>query len=226
MTCGVGAAFNDAMTRTPRRVPIALVEDHEGTRAALASDLRDFASRVELVATFSNAEAFLASGSKATVDVALVDLGLPGMSGSALIRTLGEAAPAVRALALTAFDDEANVFEAIRAGAYGYLLKDEPTERLVSAIEEAVAGAHPVSSRVTGFLILGALRAAPPVALSDREEELARAFAEGLSYAECAARMGISVGTVQDYVKRLYRKLDVSSKKEVREWVARHVGGR
>lgn len=201
-------------------VRVAVVEDHAATREALVRLVEAFPQRLRLVCAIADAESFLRSGKLKDVQVALADLMLPGKSGSELIAELSTVAPELRCLALTAFDSEPQVLEAIRAGAYGYLLKDEPKERLVSAIEEAAAGAHPVSSRVAGFLFTHTRRAPAPVALSDREEELARALADGLSYQECATRMGIAIGTVQDYVKRLYRKLDVSSKKEVRAWVS------
>ncbi len=211
------------MPSTSREILVALIEDHAATRTALVDALGDYRGRVRLMFAVGHAAAFFAALESNPVDVALVDLRLPGIDGNELIRTLGEQAPAVRALALTSFDDDASVIDAIRAGAHGYLLKDEPIERLVQSIEEAAAGAHPVSSRVAGFLITHARRAPAPASLSDREEELAVSLSQGLTYADCAQQMGISVGTVQEYVKRLYRKLDVNSKKEVREWVARFV---
>jgi DNA-binding NarL/FixJ family response regulator len=204
-------------SRPPIRV--AIVEDHAATRDALRADLSDFPGRLEVAAAFGDARVFVRACSTLLIDVALVDLGLPGMSGTEAIEALARIMPNARAIALTAFSDEKSVVEAIRAGAYGYLLKDEPLERLVRAIEDAAAGETPVSSRVAGFLIARARRAPPPVALSERESELSVALADGLSYAECGARMGVSHGTVQEYVKRLYRKLDVNSRKEVREWV-------
>ncbi len=211
------------MTSTPGKpVRVALIEDHTGTRNAFMQVLGDFKTRVELVTTAPHAEDFLKRFKALDLQVVLVDLNLPGVSGIELIRGLSESSPQLRSVALTTFEDETTVVDAVRAGAHGYLLKDEPPERLVRAIEEAAAGEHPVSSRVAGFLLLHARRAPPPVALSDREEELATALAEGLTYSECAPRMGIGLGTVQDYVKRIYRKLDINSKKEVREWVARY----
>ena len=207
---------------TPSSTPpirVAIVEDHAASREALLDDLSDFPGRLEVAAAFADARAFMRASSTLRIDVVLVDLGLPCMSGTEAIEALARTMPNVRSIALTAFSDEKSVVEAIRAGAYGYLLKDEPIERLVRAIEEAAAGENPVSSRVAGFLIARARRAPPPVALSDRESELSVALADGLSYAECGARMGVTLGTVQEYVKRLYRKLDVNSRREVREWV-------
>lgn len=210
------------MTTKLERLPqLALVEDHPATRAEMRRILSDFASRAELVDVFVDAESFLASGVEARIDVVLMDLGLPGMSGTEAIRALGATSPAVRAVALTAFDDERNLFEALRAGAHGYVLKDEPAERIVQAVEDAAAGAHPISSRVAGFLVLHARETEESVALSAREDQLAGLLARGSTYADCAATMDVTVGTVQDYVKRLYRKLDVHSRAEVRAWVQR-----
>jgi DNA-binding NarL/FixJ family response regulator len=197
----------------------ALVEDHADTRAAIAQTLARFPDRVDLLGTFADAEAFLASDVRSRVQVALIDLGLPAMSGCELISALRRDAPDACAIALTVFDDEETVFAAMTAGASGYLLKDEPSDQLVRAIEDAACGRNPISSRVTSFLIQEVVRRVPKVLLSDRETEVARALSSGLSYAECGERLGIQLGTVQDYVKRIYRKLDVHSKQEVRRWV-------
>ena len=211
------------MTTTIQPVRVALVEDHAATRAAIAQILGDFATRIDLVLTVADGESLLRVLSKRQLDVALVDLKLPGMDGCEVIAALREQAPRVRALALTTFDDEETLFDAMRAGAYGYLLKDEAPERLAHAIADAAGGGHPISSRVAGFLIAHARQRPPPIVLSEREEELALALAKGLTYAECAAHMNIGVGTVQDYVKRVYRKLDVRSKSEIRRWVTRYL---
>jgi len=201
---------------------IALVEDHPATREELASLLAELQA-VELVGTHPSADAFFQSLDPLSIDVVLMDLMLPGMSGIDAIRKLAAQAPRVRAVALTSCDDEPTVIDAIRAGAFGYLLKDEPKARLLAAIEEAARGATPVSSRIAGFLLTHARRSPPPVSLSEREEELAGALADGLTYVECTARMGVSLGTVQEYVKRLYRKLEVNSRSEVKAWVRRHL---
>ncbi len=207
-----------------RQVRIALVEDHEGTRVALRDTLRGYPTRIEVVAAFADGESLLRSSLRRLLDVAVVDLGLPGLSGGETIRALSAELPAVHCVALTVFEDEESVLDVMRAGAYGYLLKDEPDERLISAIEEAAVGSHPLSSRIAGFLIAEARRSPPKIVLTDREEQVARALAEGASYLECADRLGIALGTVQDHVKRIYRKLDVGSKKEVRLWLERRAG--
>lgn len=209
---------------SPMPIPVVLVEPHAVERTELAQILVGYPDRVRLVAALSDPRALSLAVRGLDAGVALIALRRPGLHGPELIRQLGQAAPRVRAVVLTACDDEASVLDAIRAGAHGYLLRDEPSERLIAAIEDASGGGHPVSSRVAGFIIAQARRAPLRAVLSDREEELAAALAAGLTYAESAARMGIAVGTVQDYVKRLYRKLDVTSRREVRSWVVARQG--
>jgi DNA-binding NarL/FixJ family response regulator len=202
-----------------RRLRVALVEDHDATREELVLALGRFAERLDLVEAFGQAEAFLASPALESVDVALVDLRLPQQTGVELIRRLAETHPQIRAIALTAFDDEQTVIDVLQAGAFGYLLKDESMVRIVSAVEEAAAGEHPVSSRIAGFLVSRLRADQPSISLSARETQLARELAKGRTYGECAAAMDIGIGTVQDHVKSLYRKLRVRSRAEVRTWV-------
>lgn len=200
---------------------VALVEDHAATREGLARELAEASQHISSVLAVPDGETLLASPRLGEVDVALVDLRLPGLTGAQTITRLGEVAPRVRAVVLTAIDESKSVFEVIASGAVGYLLKSEPFERLLSAVLEAADRQHPFSSRVAGYL-LTQLRPAAAPELSPREKELAAALAEGLSYADCASRLGIALGTVQHHVKNLYRKLDVNSKQEVRSWVQRH----
>lgn len=154
-----------------------------------------------------------------SVDVVLVDLALPGVSGAEVIRTLAREVSGAKVIALTSFDDEESVFEALSAGAHGFLLKDEPVDRVIQAISDVLSGLRPLSSGVTHFVIDQALRFASRISLTDRETEVAVSLAEGTSYAECGERFGIAIGTVQDNVKRIYRKLGISSKRELRLWV-------
>ncbi len=207
---------------TAAPVPVAIVEDHAATRAELAAGIREHADRVRLVATFADAESLLVSPLLRTVVVVLIDLRLPRMTGADLIRRLVEIAPELRSVALTVFEDEASVLSALMSGAHGYLSKNEPLERVIRAVEEAAVGEHPISNRLLGLLVSRVRLSPPPVSLTAREQRLAASLAEGLSYAQCATTMGIGVGTVQTYVKTLYRKLGVSSRAEVRDWLRRY----
>lgn len=208
------------MIQQPLR--IALVEDHAGTREALMRALSGASSQVTVTGAYESAEAFLLAAARIDLDVLLVDLNLGKMNGVQLIEALHHTKPALKCVALTGLADEDAVLDAIRVGACGYLLKDEPTARIVDAVLEAAAGAYPVSSRVAGFLFRCASRAPMPVEVSPRELELAECLAQGMSYGDCGQQMGVAIGTVQMYVKRLYRKLDVDSKSGVREWFSRY----
>lgn len=221
MLKGVPAKVSEKLA-VPR---VVIVEDHPATREELVRSFESHRARINITAVFANAEELFSRAALDKVDLALVDLGLPNLSGSEVIRMLGESHPRIRAIALTAFADERSVFEALNSGAYGYLLKDEPIERLVAAMEEAAAGEHPVSSRIAGFLI-ARVRECKTITLTDRERELAQELSKGLTYGECASSMGIGIGTVQDRVKSLYRKLNVHSREEVRQWVRQNLAPR
>jgi DNA-binding NarL/FixJ family response regulator len=152
-------------------------------------------------------------------DVALVDLGLPKMSGEDVIRAIRTGAPKTSCIALTAVDIPARVLAALRAGAAGYVLKPFHASELTGAIDEVFSGvATPISPRAAKVL-LSEVRGDPPVqhegpALSKRELEVLALLVHGHTYGDVALALGIAEGTVQTYVKRIYEKLDVSSKAE------------
>jgi DNA-binding NarL/FixJ family response regulator len=149
-------------------------------------------------------------------DAALIDLGLPDGSGVDLIVALRDRQPSCVAVAFTKFDDAPTILSALRAGARGYLLKSTPSDRIVPALHDALAGGLPLSAAVAQLVVDTALGAAAPDThrLTQRETELLRLLARGRTYAECATELGIGLGTVQTYVKAIYAKLDVSSKAE------------
>ncbi|NCA72232.1 MAG: response regulator transcription factor [Sphingobacteriia bacterium] len=149
-------------------------------------------------------------------DLALVDLGLPDCSGVEVIRGLAQRCPDTPVMVVSIFADEARVLEAIRAGALGYLLKDDPSLLITQAIEQLLAGVYPISPMLARYLFKLAGR--EPSAhetttslLTPREHELLAQIAEGHTYAECAAAMGISLASVQTHVRNLYRKLGAHS---------------
>lgn len=201
---------------------ILLVEDDH----ALASGfMRALGSRsagawqVQHAASVAAGRSLRPSGS---FDLAIVDLGLPDGSGIELIRELST--ERLRAVAFTIFDDRERVLGALRAGAIGYLLKDEPVERVITQVEECLDGHFPVSSRVARYLVELCRPAELESPLTAREQDVLGCLERGDSYAECAKRLGITLGTVQTHVKSLYRKLEVSSRAEATAWAARQRG--
>lgn len=201
---------------------ILLVEDD----AALASGFgRALAARsggawqVQHAASVSEGRAHGLGGA---FELAIVDLGLPDGSGIDLIREL--TGKACRAVAFTIFDDRERVLGALRAGAVGYLVKDEPLERVTTQVEECLDGHFPVSSRVARYLIDLCRPIERESPITAREADVLRCLEQGDSYAECAKRLGITLGTVQTHVKSLYRKLEVSSREEATAWAVRQRG--
>jgi len=151
-------------------------------------------------------------------DLVLMDLKMPGMNGIQATRLLRERHPQVRVLVLTTYDADEWVFDAIRSGAAGYLLKDTPREALMAAIKGTVKGDTHVDPGVAGKLF--AKIASSPAssdtsvtdALSERECDVLRLLARGLTNADIAERLHLSEGTVRNYVSAVLAKLDVSDR--------------
>ncbi len=151
--------------------------------------------------------------------LAVVDLGLPDLDGVELLPLLKQAQPSLRALVVSALATRERVLAALRAGADGYLLKEDLGRWLVPAIHDVLEGAAPFSP-VTAALVLAQLRGegpgelAPSGGLSAREHQTLEQLARGLTYEQAAACLGLSLNTVRTHVRALYEKLGVSSRTE------------
>ena len=156
-------------------------------------------------------------------DVLLVDLGLPDISGVEVIRYAAQHCPQCDVLVVTMFGDDSHVLDSIEAGATGYLLKDAASERIAANIHEVRAGGSPITPSIARR-VLSRLRIAPSTSvpvpraesalLSDREIEILRLVAKGLSFETVSGLLGISAHTVVTHVKKVYRKLAVHSRGE------------
>jgi DNA-binding NarL/FixJ family response regulator len=150
-------------------------------------------------------------------EVVLMDLKMPGMNGIQATREIRVRFPTVRVVALTTYDADEWVFDAIRSGAAGYVLKDTPVEALAAAVRAAAAGKTPVDPQVAGKLFAHVARSAPVNAgrlaeLTEREREVLAEVARGRSNAEIAARLHLSEGTVRNYVSTILSKLGVADR--------------
>jgi DNA-binding NarL/FixJ family response regulator len=205
------------------RTQVAMVEDDADTceRIALSIRRQDW---LELTVTYATGAAALEGLQSDAPDVLLVDLGLPDMSGLEVVRFAAERHPGCNVLVITMFGDEANVLAALEAGASGYLLKGSLTRDITVDIRDLRDGGSPLSP-VVARQVLRRLQRPPPsrseamekdgeTGLSAREVEILNAISRGFSYAESAAILGISVGTVHTHLKRIYGKLAVHSKTE------------
>jgi DNA-binding NarL/FixJ family response regulator len=177
----------------------------------------DGAEAVELVA-------------KQQPDVVLMDLRMPILNGIQATRQIRERYPATRVLVLTTYDHDEWVFDAIRAGAAGYLLKDTPREQLIAAIRGTAEGATYIDPHVAGKLFRligqpGGVTTVPTslaVDLSDRELDILRLLADGLSNTDIAEELHLSKGTVQNYVSNILAKLDVTDRTQAALIALRH----
>jgi DNA-binding NarL/FixJ family response regulator len=198
---------------THTTTPLAwIVEDHDRLRATLREVLE--LEGIGCIATFSSCEEALAAAAPKDPDVIILDLALPGMSGIEGSRRFKERFPACEIVVFTVFDDREKVFEAICAGASGYLLKSDPPERIASAIREVLSGGSPMTPEIARMLVERFSRmpgASSTVGISDREQEVLRLLVDGLAKKEIAARLDLSIHTVDNYVRRLYRKLHVNT---------------
>ena len=197
-------------------IRVAVIEDDAATLAAVreavaaAEDLHV----VGVASTFTEGDSLIAAGG---LDVALIDLRLGDDDATPLIGHCRDTG--VRALVLSALGDARSVVTALAAGAHGYVAKDAPLSQLADAIHQVDTGGAPISPSVARHLLrsLRDQQAPTPAGndtLSPREREVLRALASGYTYKEVAQRCGISYHTVVDYVRSLYRKLEVHSRTE------------
>lgn len=200
-----------------RRIRVVIVEDQREVREGLSA-LIDGAPRCVCSATYRRMEDALDDVDRASPDVVLADLNLPGMSGIEGIRLLRERHPELAILALTVYDDNDRVFDALCAGASGYLLKSTPPARLLDALQDAVEGGAPMSPEVARRVVRLFREFRPPERstydLTRQETELLKLLVEGHHYKTAADVLDISVNTVSFHLKNIYAKLQVHSKSE------------
>jgi len=151
-------------------------------------------------------------------DLVLMDLKMPGMNGIEAIRQIRTGYPKVKVLVLTTYDDDEWVFDAVRAGASGYLLKDTPREELIRAVKETVLGKSFVDPGVAGKLLnrVADRQTQPSTLITDkltgREVDVLRLLARGLNNVEIAKQLFLSEGTVRNYVSAIFSKLEISDR--------------
>lgn len=161
-------------------------------------------------------------------DLVLMDLKMPGMNGVEATRRIRAHFPETKVLVLTTYDDDEWLFDAIRAGASGYLLKDTPREKVIEAIRGTVVGNTFVDPAVAGKLLEQAAsqQVQQPTQvtekLTDREEEVLRSLARGLTNTEIAQQLHLSEGTVRNHVSAIFAKLDVSDRTQAAIIAIRH----
>jgi len=207
-------------------IKIAVVEDNSALRASLVS-LFDKTEGMRCVASLNNLLNVVSEVGSALPDIILMDIGLPNISGIEGVCTIKTHFPAIQILMFTVFDDDEKIFDAIRAGASGYLLKKTPPDEIVQAVRELSLGGAPMTSSIARRVIQS-FQAAPATLVEDyrltvRENEILYSLVDGLSYKKIADKYCVSISTIRTHICNIYNKLHVNSKAQA---VARVLGHR
>ena len=197
-------------------ITVSIVEDHRKTREALAMRVNR-APSLRCVSTYANGEEALRGIPAEKPDVVLVDINLPGMSGIKCVAKLRERLPQLPVLMITTYEEAELIFNSLRAGAKGYLLKNAPSAELVQAIEQIHAGGAPMSMQVARKVVDHFHHRQPASEmekLTRREQEILALLAKGFLYKEIADQLGITLSTVRAHLHTVYEKLHVQSRTE------------
>ncbi len=204
-------------TATENPIKVAIIEDRREIRDGL-SMMINFTEGFRCTGAFRSMEEAIQRLPHQLPDVVLSDIGLPGMDGIEGIRILKEQFPQLTILMLTVYDDNEKIFDALCAGACGYLLKKTPPARIVESLNEALAGGAPMSPEIARKVITLFREVRPPERvdydLTPHELRLLKLLVEGHSYKSAAAALNVSVNTVSFHLKSIYEKLQVHSKSE------------
>ncbi len=206
-----GSIMDESVIRT------AIVEDQQQIREGLAT-LINRTNGYRCTGSFRTMEEALEGIKREVPDIALCDLGLPGMSGIEGIRILKERYPELQLLVLTVYDDDDRIFDALCAGACGYLLKRTSSAKLLESLREAATGGAPMSPEVAHRVIKLFREIRPPeradYELTPHESRLLKLLVEGHNYTTAAEELGVSYNTVKFHMRHVYAKLQVHSKSE------------
>ena len=197
-------------------IRVGIVEDDEGIRSSLATLIRR-APNLKLVGDYPNAEVALQEIPGQAPYVVLMDINLPGMNGVECVRQLKPLLPQTQVMMLTVYEDTENIFNALAAGASGYMLKRTSTKELIEAIHEVKRGGSPMTMHIARKVVQSFQKIAPAQPaenLSEREQQVLDLLSQGLMYKEIADKLQISYETVHTYIRRIYEKLQVRTRTE------------
>ncbi len=198
-------------------ITVSIVEDNEQLRTTLARVIGR-AEGFRCVSHYGDGESALAGIPKDRPEVVLMDINLPGMNGVECVRRLKQVLPNILIVMLTVYEDTDNIFNALAAGAAGYLLKRTKSAELLEAIREVRRGGSPMPPHIARKVTHSFQRAGPSPQptenLSEREQEVLNCLSQGFLYKEIAEKLGISYETVHTYIRRIYEKLQVRTRTE------------
>jgi len=196
---------------------VSVVEDDRKAREIFV----DWVNRAEgfrCVSDYGSAEEAIEQLASANPQVVFMDINLPGMNGVECVRRLKAQFPETQFVMLTVYEDSDHIFQALQAGAVGYLLKRTPRAELVAALRDVQAGGSPMTTNIARKVVKAFHQAAAPQPavpeLSTRENEVLQLLAQGFLYKEIADNLNVAVPTVNTYIRRIYEKLHVRSRTE------------
>ena len=198
-------------------ITVCIVDDAQEVRESI----EEFITRspdFKCLGTFGSGEEALDAIPKLVPHVVLMDINLPGMSGSQCVRKLKDKMPQVQAMMLTVYENSERIFEALSSGACGYLLKSTPPEELLEAIKDMRNGGSPMSSHIARKVVQAfhpTTSVTPLIEkLSPREQQVLELLAEGFAYKQIAAKLELSISSIRTYIRSMYEKLHVNSRTE------------
>jgi len=198
-------------------VSVSIVEDNDQLRGTLARVINR-ADGFRCVSDYANAEDALKKLPQIRPDVVLMDINLPGMNGVECVRQLKQILPQTQVMMLTVYEDTENIYNALTAGASGYMLKRTSSKELLEAIQEVHRGGSPMTMHIARKVVQSfqktAATATPTENLSEREQQVLDLLSQGLMYKEIADKLAISYETVHTYIRRIYEKLQVRTRTE------------
>jgi DNA-binding NarL/FixJ family response regulator len=213
--------LNNSMTVSPNNAPaeikVVIVEDHRELRDYI-SFMINAAEGYKCIGSYRTMEEAIQKIPADIPDLVLSDIGLPGMSGIEGVKILKERYPQILLLMLTVYDDDDRIFDALCAGASGYLLKKTAPATLLNSLKEAVGGGAPMSPEVARRVITLFRDIRPPERadydLTPHETRLLKLLVEGHNYKTAAAKLGVTTATISFHLQHIYEKLQVHSKSE------------
>lgn len=202
-----------------KSIRIGIVEDNQEIRESL-QQMIESAPNLDCVCAYSTAEEAIRKLPKHAPDVVIMDIHLPVRSGIECTRRLKDLCPDIQVLILTVYEDGESIFDALKAGASGYLLKRSSPAEILAAIADVADGGAPMSSRIARKVVASFRLPAPTLEpegdpLSERENEVLGYLTKGYSGKEIADKMHVSIHTVKSHMQRIYQKLHVRSRSEI-----------
>jgi DNA-binding NarL/FixJ family response regulator len=198
-------------------ISVSIVEDNDQLRATLARVLNR-ADGFRCLSHYANAEDALKDLPQVRPDVVLMDINLPGMNGVQCVRQLKTLLPQIQVMMLTVYEDTENIFNALAAGASGYMLKRTSSKELLEAIQDVQRGGSPMTMHIARKVVQSfqhtSASAQATENLSEREQQVLDLLSQGLMYKEIAEKLAISYETVHTYIRRIYEKLQVRTRTE------------